>query len=161
MLDLSVDEQGTAPVVLKELTRHPVSGDAVHVDFLRVRLDQAIEATVVLELTGVEDAPGVKEGGVLEHVTRELRIEAFPNDIPDFLRHDVSEMQIGDTLTLDALTAPATVTLLDEPETVIATLTPPRLQLEDETELEEEVGIVGEDEAPTQGESESGEADSG
>ncbi len=161
MLDLSVEEQGTAPVVLKELTRHPVSGDAVHVDFLRVRLDQAIEATVVLELTGVEDAPGVKEGGVLEHVTRELRIEAFPNDIPDFLRHDVSEMQIGDTLTLDALTAPATVTLLDEPETVIATLTPPRLQLEDETEIEEEAGIVGEDEAPTQGESESGEADSG
>ena len=45
---------------------------------------------MVLELTGVEDAPGVKEGGVLEHVTRELTIEALPNDIPDSLQHDVS-----------------------------------------------------------------------
>ncbi len=55
----------------------------------------------MLELTGAEDAPGVKEGGVLEHVTRELTIEALPNDIPDSLQHDVSEMVIGDTLTLE------------------------------------------------------------
>ena len=54
----------------------------MHVDLLRVRLDQAIQATVVLELTGVEDAPGVKEGGVLEQVTRELTIEALPDRHP-------------------------------------------------------------------------------
>ena len=52
--------------------RHPVSGETLHVDLLRVRLDQKIESTVVLELTGTEDAPGIREGGVLEHVTREL-----------------------------------------------------------------------------------------
>jgi large subunit ribosomal protein L25 len=134
-------------VVLKELSRHPVTGETIHVDLLRVRLDQKIESTVVLELVGTEVAPGVKDGGVLEHVTRELTIEALPNDIPDSMSHDVSEMQIGDTLTLESLRPPATVTLIDDPETVIATLTPPRLQVESEEEIEEETAVVGEGEA--------------
>jgi large subunit ribosomal protein L25 len=147
VLDLSIGGATATPVVVKELNRHPVSGDTVHIDLLRVRLDQAIETTVLLELTGTEDAPGVKDGGVLEHVTRELTIEALPNDIPDSLQHDVSEMQIGDTLTLDALTPPGSVKLLDDPETVIATLSPPRLQTDATDEIEQETGVVGEGEA--------------
>jgi len=146
VLDLSVDGAGSAPVVVKELTRHAVTGETVHIDLLRVRLDQAIQASVVLELTGVDEAPGVREGGVMEHVTRELNIEALPNDIPDSLEHDVSEMQIGDTITLEALSARQGVTLLDDPETVIATLTPPRLQTEEEVEIEEETELVAEGE---------------
>jgi large subunit ribosomal protein L25 len=168
VLDLSVDgEQGT-PVVLKELTRHPVSGATLHVDLLRVRLDRAIQATVVLELLGTEDAPGAKEGGVLEHVTREVTIEALPNDIPDTIQHDVSTMEIGDTVTLEAVRAPAGVELLGDPETVVATLTPPRLQLEEEEAIEEETEVVGEGEAapageaPSEGDGESaGEGESG
>jgi large subunit ribosomal protein L25 len=146
VLDLEVDGGGSSPVVVKDLERHPVSGDTVHIDLLRVRLDQKIEATVILELTGTEDAPGVKEGGVLEHVTRELTIEALPNDIPDSLSHDVSAMVIGDTLTLDSVNAPDGVELIGDPETVVATLTPPRLQVEEEDEIEEETGVVGEGE---------------
>jgi large subunit ribosomal protein L25 len=165
VLDLSIDGAGTSPVVVKQLERHPVSGATVHLDLLRVRLDQAIQATVVLELVGTEDAPGVKEGGVLEHVTRELTIEALPNDIPDSLQHDVSQMQIGDTLTLDALAESTTVKLLDDPETVIATLTPPRLQVEDTDEIEQETAVVGEDEAAEtdsgSSEGDSGEGDAG
>src|SRR5205807_135223 len=107
VLDLKIDGSAATPVVVKELDRHPVSGETLHIDLLRVRLDQKIQATVILELTGTEDAPGVKEGGVLEHVTRELTIEALPNDIPDALQHDVSEMVIGDTVTLAAMSAPA------------------------------------------------------
>jgi large subunit ribosomal protein L25 len=141
---LSIDGDGNTPVVLKELARHPVSGDTMHVDLLRVRLDRKIEATVVLELTGAESAPGVKEGGVLEHVTRELTIEALPTDIPDTLQHDVSELNIGDTVTLEAVGAPAGVKLLDDLEVVIATLSPPRLQTEEEVEIEEEVERVAE-----------------
>ncbi len=154
VLDLSVDGSAATPVVVKELARHPVSGETIHIDLLRVRLDQAIQSTVVLELTGVEDAPGVKEGGVLEHVTRELTIEALPTDIPDSLQHDVSAMVIGDTLTLEAITAPPKVTLLDDAETVIATLTPPRLQIEEEEEIEEETELVGEGEEAPEGEGE-------
>ncbi len=161
LLDLSVDGASATPVVLKELVRHPVSGYTMHVDLLRVRLDQAIQATVVLELTGVDDAPGVKEGGVLEQVTRELTIEALPTDIPDSIQHDVSELQINDTITLEAIAAPSGVTLVDDPETTIATVTPPRLQVEDATEIEAETAIVGEGEGGAEGEGDGEAADAG
>jgi large subunit ribosomal protein L25 len=160
VFDLSIDGAGSTPVVVKELTRHPVHGQTIHIDFLRVRLDQAIQATVVLELTGTEDAPGVKEGGVLEHVTRELTVEALPTEIPDSLQHDVSEMVIGDTLTLEAVGAPEGVKLIDDPETVIATLSPPRLQVEEEPEIEEETELV-EGEAPAEAQPAAGDESAG
>ncbi len=164
VLDLSIDGAGGTPVVLKELTRHPVSGATIHIDLLRVRLDQAIQATVVLELIGGDSAPGVKEGGVLETILRELTVEALPNDIPDSLQHDVSEMQIGDTLTVAEVATPATVKLLDDPETVLVTITPPRLQVEEESEIEAETEVVGEGgAAPAEAAAESdggGDADS-
>lgn len=150
VLELQIDGAGAGPVMLKDLARHPVNGDTLHIDLLRVRLDEKIQTTVVLELTGAEDAAGVKEGGVLEHITRELSIEALPNDIPDTVTHDVSAMAVGDTLTLESITAPAKVTLLDDPETVIATLTPPRLQVESTDEIEQETGVVGEGEGEAQ-----------
>jgi large subunit ribosomal protein L25 len=159
VLDLSIDGGRPSPVVVKELARHPVSGETIHVDFLRVRMDRAIQATVVLELTGADDAPGVREGGILEHVTRELTIEALPGDIPDALHHDVSGMSIGDTLTLEAVAPPPGVQIVGDPETVIATLVPPRLQVESEGEIEQETELVGE--AAAAGEGEGGEAEGG
>jgi large subunit ribosomal protein L25 len=153
VLDLKIGGDGAAPVVLKDLVRHPVSGETMHIDLLRVRLDVKIQTTVVVELVGGDDAPGVKEGGVLEQITREVTIEALPNDIPDVIEHGVSGLEMNDTVTLESLTAPAGVTLLDDPETVIATVLPPRLQLEDENEIESETEVVGEGEAAPEGES--------
>jgi large subunit ribosomal protein L25 len=133
------------PVVLKETQRDPVRGETVHVDLLRVRLDQAIHAIVPLELTGTEDAPGVKEGGVLEQPTRELNVEALPTAIPESIVHDVGEMQIGDQIGLADIAIPEGVNLLDDlEETVIATLSPPRLQAEVEEEIESETELIGE-----------------
>jgi large subunit ribosomal protein L25 len=157
VLDLSIDGAGSVPVVVKELVRHPVNGATVHIDLLRVRLDQAIQTSVVLELVGAEDAPGSKEGGVLEQITRELTIESLPNQIPDSLQHDVSAMQIGDTITLAQISAPEGVTVLGDEETVIATLTPPRLQAEEEAGIEEETELVAEGEAAAEGEEPAGE----
>ncbi|HEY7953611.1 MAG TPA: 50S ribosomal protein L25, partial [Solirubrobacteraceae bacterium] len=148
VMDLSVDGAKATPVVLKEAQRHPVRGETTHIDLLRVRLDRAIHAVVPVELAGVEDAPGVKEGGVLEQITREVNIEALPTSIPEALVHDVSELVIGDTVILEAVPVPEGVTLLDDlQETVIATLSAPRLQTEAETEIEAETELVGEGEA--------------
>jgi large subunit ribosomal protein L25 len=158
VLDLDVEGSGTTSVVLKDLVRHPVSGETVHVDLLRVRLDVKIQSTVGLELTGEENSPGVREGGVLEHIVRELEIESLPNDIPDAITHDVSGMQIGDTLTLEVLRSSSTVEILGDPETVIATLTPPRLQVESGDEIEQETAVVGE---PGGGEAAAGDSDAG
>jgi large subunit ribosomal protein L25 len=161
---IELELEGKAqPAVLKDAQRHPVRGETLHVDFLRVRLDVAIHAVVALELVGGDDAPGVKEGGVLEHVTREVNIEALPNDIPERLELDVSQMQVNDTLTLSAVTAPQGVTILDDAEeTVVATLTPPRLQAEldalEEGAIEEETGVVGEGEAAPEAAEGEGEA---
>ena len=156
VLDSSVDGLIATPVVLKEAHRDPVRGETVHVDMLRVRLDEAIAAVVPLELTGAEDAPGVKEGGALEQITRELNVQALPTAIPESIVQAIGEMQIGDTIVLAALSAPEGVTLLDDPETVLATLSPPRLQTEEEEEIEAETELVGEGEGEEQGESAEG-----
>jgi large subunit ribosomal protein L25 len=151
VLDLSVDGAKPTPVVLKEAQRHPVRGETVHVDLLRVNLDEAINAVVPVELAGIEDAPGVKEGGVLEQITRELNVQALPTAIPESIVHEVGEMQIGDTILLGALQVPDGVTLLDDlEETVLATLSPPRLQSEAEEEIEAETELVGDDGAEAQ-----------
>lgn len=156
VIDLSLEGQST-PVVLKDHQRHPVTGASIHVDMLRVDLRQRIHATVVLELVGAEDAPGVKGGGVLEQVTRELNIEALPTAIPDVIEHDVSAVEVGDTILLSAVTPPEGVELLDDlEETVIVTVTPPRLSVEPTDEIETETEVVGEAEAAG-GEGEGGE----
>jgi large subunit ribosomal protein L25 len=152
LFDLEIEGAKKVPVVVKEEQRHPVRGELVHLDVQEVNLDVAIQADVTIELEGVEDAPGVKEGGILEHVTREVTIEALPTDIPDQITVEVSEMVIGDTVQLDAITPPEGVTFIaDAPEEItIATLNPPRV--EEEPDVEEETALVGEDEEPAEGE---------
>jgi large subunit ribosomal protein L25 len=153
ILEVSVDGDSGSPVLVKHVQRHPVRGEAMHVDFLRVRMDQAIQTTVVLDLVGAETAPGVVEGGVLTQETRELNVEALPGDIPDAIQHDVSGMEMNATLTLESVTAPDGVTLLDDPETVVASITPPTAEpVEEEIETETElVGAGGEAEAQAAG----------
>jgi large subunit ribosomal protein L25 len=94
-------------------------------------------------LVGGDDSQGVKDGGVLEQITRELNIEALPTAVPESIVHDVSGMEIGDTITLGSLRPPDGVQLLDDPEHTIATLSPPRVQSDDEPEIEGETEIVG------------------
>ncbi len=125
----------------------------MHVDLLRVNMNQPIQSTVTLELIGADVAPGVVEGGVLNQETRELNIEALPGDLPDVISHDVSALGMNETLTLSAVTAPSGVTLLDDlEETVIATVTPPT-QEPTEDDIETETAVIGE-----KGEIEAGKA---
>ena len=109
VINLDIEGGEGGPVVVKEVVKHPVTSLTMHVDLLRVDLSQTIQTTVALELTGAEEAEGVRlGGGILEQPLRELNIEALPERHPGFaITHDVTEMQIGDTLTLDAITAPA------------------------------------------------------
>jgi large subunit ribosomal protein L25 len=162
VLEVAVDGAKPTPAVLKDHQRDAVRGQTVHIDLVRVRLDQPIQATVVIELIGEENAPGVRDGGVLEHVTREVLVEALPTAIPESLTHDVSAMVIGDTLTLESVTAPSGVTLLGElHEIVIATLSPPRLRSEDETEIEQETELVGEADASASASADAGDETAG
>ena len=145
---LELDHGGqTTNAVLKESQIHPVRGEITHIDLVRVDVNQPIEAPVSITLTGTDDAPGVKEGGILEQPTREVTVEALPNDIPETIELDASEAEMGDTVFLDALVASSGVTLvLDETaaETPLYTITAPRTQAELD-ELETETEVVGEE----------------
>jgi large subunit ribosomal protein L25 len=155
----------TATAVVKEQQRDPVRGDMLHVDFVRVRMDVAIQAVVPLELVGAEDAPGVREGGVLEQQLREVNVEALPAEIPEAVRHDVSGLEMGATLHVSDLTAPEGVKILDDPETVVASVTLPRVEVEEPEGVETETEVVGEGEAaaaePEAGGDEGEQADQG
>jgi large subunit ribosomal protein L25 len=171
LFDLEIEGVGAVPVVVKEQQHHPVRGSLQHIDLQQVNLKESIQAEVAIELEGIEAAPGVKGGGVLEHVTREITVEALPTEIPERLVADVSAMEINDTLQLSAVPIPDSVKLMaDDPDEVtIATLSPPRVEEEPEPEVEEETELVGEEgeeapaedgEAPADGDSgDSGDSD--
>jgi large subunit ribosomal protein L25 len=154
LLDLELDGSKSVPVVIKEQQNHPVRGDVLHLDCLEVRLDEEIQAEVAVELEGADQAPGVREGGVLEHVTREITVEALPTEIPEQITVDVSQMEISDTINLAAVPIPGGVKLMAEEleEITIATLSPPRVEEEPEPEVEEEAELVGEGEELPEGE---------
>jgi len=135
ILDVQVDGTGTSHAsILKEYQVDKVRGHVTHVDLQEVRLDQPIHATVTVQLHGGEDAPGVREGGVLSQPLRELNVQALPLEVPEHIDLDVSHMATGDTLRVSDVKVPDGVTLLDDPETVVATVTAPTREVEPEPE---------------------------
>jgi len=148
VLDLQIDDGAAEPVVLKERVRHPVSGETMHVDLLRVDLKKPIQTQVAIELIDIEESE-VKFGGVLENTIREVTVEAIPTDIPDVIQHSIAGLEVGDHVTLAELKAPAGATIIGDPETVIATIRTSRASLAEEAaELELETEVVGEDGEP-------------
>jgi large subunit ribosomal protein L25 len=163
ILDVVLDGQKTTHAsILKDYQQDIITGRIAHVDLQEVRLDQPIQAQVVIELVG--EAAGAKEGGVLSQVSREINVEALPMDVPERIEVDVSEMLIGDTLRLADVPRQEGVVFLDDPEeTVLANVTVPTRVEEPEEVLEEaeeaELEGVPEEERPegaAEGEAEPG-----
>jgi large subunit ribosomal protein L25 len=133
ILDVTLDGQQARPSILKTYQQDPIKGTLTHIDLQEVRLDQAIQARVVVELIG--EPVGVTEGGVLSQVNREITVEALPLEVPEHLDLDVTGMAIGDTLRLTDLPPREGVKFLDDPEeTVLATVTMPTKFVEPEPE---------------------------
>src|SRR5262249_27320480 len=149
ILDAAVEgHEGARPSILKEFQHDPLRGKVTHIDLQEVRLDRPITASVAVALVGAEDAPGVREGGALSQVAREVNVEALPMEVPEHLDLDVSGMAIGDTLRVSDLPTREGVTFLDDSETVLATLTmPTRVEEPEEAVAEGEEG-EGAAEAP-------------
>jgi large subunit ribosomal protein L25 len=162
ILDVVLDGQKTTHAsILKDYQQDVITGRIAHIDLQEVRLDQPIQAQVVIELVG--ESQGTKEGGVLSQVSREINVEALPLEIPERIEVDVSAMNIGDTLRLADVARQDGVTFLDDPEeTVLATVTVPTQIIEPEPEEEEleEGEELAEGEEPPEGAAE-GEAEEG
>jgi large subunit ribosomal protein L25 len=149
ILDVQIDGTGTSHAsILKDYQVDKVRGFVTHVDLQEVRLDQPIHASVTVSLVGGDDAPGVREGGVLSQPLRELSVEALPLEVPEHIDLDVAHMELGATLRVADIVVGEGVTLLDEPETVVATVTAPTREVAPEEMLEgEEAAALTEDTA--------------
>ncbi|HEX2024987.1 MAG TPA: 50S ribosomal protein L25/general stress protein Ctc [Actinomycetota bacterium] len=160
LIDLQID--GTEYLTLpREVQRDIVRGTLLHVDFLRIRKDVAIQVDVPIHLVG--ESQGVKEGGVVEHHLWELKVECLPTDVPEAIEADISRLAIGDALHVKDLRVPGNVTVLTpEDETIVSVVPPPVLELPEEAPAEEEEAAEGaevpEGEAPPEGEAAEGEA---
>lgn len=147
ILDIVIEGQTTVhPSILAEYEQDPIRGTISHIDLREIRLDQAIHATVVVQLVG--ESVGVKTGGVLSLIARELQVEALPANVPEHIDVDIADLEVGDVLRLADIPAIENVTFLDDPhETVIATVSVPRGY----AELEEAEALAAEEAAAAEG----------
>ena len=123
LINLKLDA-GDALALARQIQRHPTRGDLVHVDFVRVSRDVAVSAEVPLHIEG--DAPGSREGGLLEQLLFTVTVEAMPGNIPDSLTVDISSLQLGDQLHISDLPVPTGVTVLHDAEVLVVHVTIPR-----------------------------------
>jgi large subunit ribosomal protein L25 len=143
VIDLQIDGSTAEPVVLKERVRHPVTGDTMHVDLIRVDLNKPIHAQVTLELIDVEESD-VRLGGVLDNPIREITIEALPNNVPDVITHSIAALKFGGNASLSEVVAPEGTTIIGDLDQVIATIRTSRAMAADDGEIELETEVVGE-----------------
>ncbi|MCL5942028.1 MAG: 50S ribosomal protein L25 [Actinobacteria bacterium] len=133
------DDRAKSYAVVKEIQHHPTRAQILHVDLQEVDLQREIEAAVPIELVG--DAAGVAEGGMVDQQHREVVVRARPTEVPASLQLDISGLGIGGHATVAELAAPAGVEIVDDPETLVVVIHPPRLAGELEGELE--MGVEG------------------
>jgi large subunit ribosomal protein L25 len=125
LIDLTVDGK-KARALIREIQRHPLRPDIIHVDFYEIKADEKVTLKVPVHLVGTPD--GVRNaGGVLDQVTREVEIEVLPEHIPDRVELDVSALKIGDSLHVSALSIP-NAAILTGADLTIATVVPPRAE---------------------------------
>jgi large subunit ribosomal protein L25 len=156
VIDLQIDGAPAESVVLKERVRHPVSGETMHVDLLRVDLKKPIQTQVPLELIDIDESD-VKVGGILDNSVREVTLEAVPTAIPDVIQHSIAGLKFGGNVTLGDIKSPEGTTIIGDPDLVIAAIRTSRAMMaETAEEIELETEVVGEGE---EGESEAAEGD--
>ncbi len=116
--------EGDALALARQIQRHPTRGDLVHVDFVRIRRDIAVTADIPLHVEG--EAPGARQGGMVEQLLFSVTIEAMPGSIPNSLTVDISGLELGDQIHVSDLPVPAGVTLQHEPEELVVQVAIPR-----------------------------------
>lgn len=140
LLKVIIGGQGQArefTAMVREVQRHPIKGEIIHIDFHQISLDEEIRATVPIVLEG--EARGVRNGGILQYGLREVEVEALPADLPETLTIDISDLDVGEHLSVADIKAPRGVKILTEPDAVIATIVSTRaVEAEEDTAPAEE-----------------------
>ncbi len=163
MLDVHIAEQPPRKLLLQELQRHPVTNTLIHADFREVSMTEKMRVRIPLVLTG--DAAGVREGGILEQLLRELWVECLPVDLVEQIPVDVSALHLGKSLLVRELTVPSAFTVLTPGDIVVAIVSRPREEKEaapEEAQLAEpEVIARGKKEAESEEDVPAGKSEKG
>jgi large subunit ribosomal protein L25 len=122
LLNIEVDGQSTTALT-RELQQDPVRGSLLHADFVKIDLKQEVEVEVPVHLVG--ESPGAKEGGVLEHPLFTIHVRCLPTNVPESIDADISGLEIGDALRVSELAAGADFQILNDPDTVVASVAAP------------------------------------
>lgn len=116
--------------IIKEIQYHPVRGDILHVDFNEISLTETIVVKVPVAVKG--EAPGIKEGGILEHILWEIEIECLPTQILENISVDVSALGVGDSILVKDLTIASEITVLSDSEATVVAVAAPHVEKEEE-----------------------------
>lgn len=135
ILDLTLPDGKSTKCILKEVQKDPVTDEPIHVDIMGIKMTEKIKITIPVVFVG--SPVGVREGGILEHSLREVEVEGLPLDIPEHLEVDISEMNIGSTITLEDMPSDKFKYITDSHHPV-AQVVMPKAAIAEETEAEEE-----------------------
>lgn len=155
-LNVAGDARGERPVLIKDLQRDPMKGRILHADFLEIRMDRKIGVSVPIVLRG--EAPGIKQGGVLSQLLRELEVECLPIAIPEEIAVDVSGVNLNGVVHVRDIALPEGVDLMTDPEEPILTVAAPQ---EEEKPVEEAAPVAEEGAAPADAAAAAGDAAKG
>lgn len=126
IVHLSVNGAKPVNAIVKDMQSNSVKGSLTHVDFMAVKMNQPIKTVVPAHVTG--ESPGVKAGGVLTQTLHELHIEALPKDLPEHIDVDISDLDVGGSLHVSDMMVPPGITILDDAETIVCSVTPPTVE---------------------------------
>lgn len=122
LLSIEIDGESTTALT-RELQQDPVRGTLLHADFVKIDLKQEVEVEVPVHLVG--ESPGAKEGGVLEHPLFTIHVRCLPTNVPESIDADISGLNIGDALRVSELAAGRDFQILNDPDTVVASVAAP------------------------------------
>ncbi len=139
IFDLRVDSNGkkySKRVMIKEIQKDPVTRDYLHVDFYEISMEKELEVDIPVHL--VNTPIGVSEGGILEHIRRELKISCMPRNLVDKIEIDVSGLDVGQSLHIGDISFPPGLKSMEDENLTIATVVAPAIEVEEVEEVEEE-----------------------
>ena len=159
LISLSIDDNGSSKqetVMIRNIQYHPVSDGFLHIDFYKILLHEKITTRINIVLTG--EAPGVKEGGVLDHSIRDVEVSCLPDKIPGHFEVDVTQLEIGSSIHVRDLKISEDVEVLADPDQAIVSIVPPTIIKEEEVAVEEEgPEVIGEGKEEVEAEAPEGE----
>ncbi len=137
LIEISLQDSNKENIscVIKDIQFHPLTDEVIHIDFMKVSMEEMVRVKVPVELKG--EAKGVKEGGILEQMLWEIEIEALPLDIPEKIEVDISSLEIGDSIHVKDLELGDKIKIIEDPQETIVTIVAQQEE-EEKAEVEEE-----------------------